>query len=355
MKKLIPAFALSFCLVSTVHRTDAQVVGGYGITGNTDFFCSLLPPGAPSNYLMCGASLIHPQWVLTAAHCVYDNSAPVTSVDVMIAPYIPGSGINYTRLGSEKIFVHTSYSSTGQSYDIALIKLKKPVTTHAPISLPAQGDNSLTTGGAACHIAGFGIYDLNNPFSQPDTLQYAEIEIIDNNTCNQPALYAGSIEPEMLCAGMLTGGPKGGASGDSGGPLWVNSGGKQVQIGLVSFGKGYYSTTDGPGVFTRLASYRQWIDSIIAKNSVSVDDVVNEAATITRTENEITVKLDETTTTDLAYTIYNYEGRMVQTGVWGKGRNLYTANIASLPNTLHFIHISNHGDFRYTGKLPLLR
>uniref|UniRef100_A0A8C4UVQ3 Transmembrane serine protease 4 n=1 Tax=Falco tinnunculus TaxID=100819 RepID=A0A8C4UVQ3_FALTI len=88
-----------------------------------------------------------------------------------------------------------------------------------------------------------------------ETLQQAEVGLIDKESCNRAA-YHGEVTEKMLCAGL----PQGGVDtcqGDSGGPLLYS--GKHWQVvGIVSWGQGC-GTPSIPGVYTSVRAYLNWI------------------------------------------------------------------------------------------------
>jgi secreted trypsin-like serine protease len=120
-----------------------------------------------------------------------------------------------------------------------------------PICLPTVGNDF---SGQTGTVIGWGSLRESGP--QPSILQEVNIPIWSNRDCKLkygPAAPGGIVE-HMLCAGQAA---RDSCSGDSGGPLMVNSG-KWTQVGIVSWGigcgKGQY-----PGVYTRVEKFLPWI------------------------------------------------------------------------------------------------
>lgn len=113
--------------------------------------------------------------------------------------------------------------------------------------------------GTIAEVAGWGIYDLENPKSS-DALQFVTVPIINLEHCQYVYHKVFKVGPEQVCAGGVEG--KDSCGGDSGGPLMVvdayDGPPKYYLMGLVSFG----ATKCGnmkPAVYTRISAYIEWI------------------------------------------------------------------------------------------------
>ncbi|KAM9456746.1 uncharacterized protein Hap1MRO34_018133 [Clarias gariepinus] len=117
--------------------------------------------------------------------------------------------------------------------------------------------------GTLTWVTGWGDLGVEVSLPSPGQLQEVQVPIIGNRMCNC-LNGVGTINNNMLCAGLLQGG-KDSCQGDSGGPLVIKLGSQWIQAGIVSFGY-KCASPNSPGVYTRVSRYQNWVSQTIATN-----------------------------------------------------------------------------------------
>lgn len=218
------------------------IVGGSTVPDDRyAFMASIQVAGSDgSDGHFCGGSVIAPNWVLTAAHCMVDTKPGDVQVEVGTLDIDdPAAGQTVT---ADRIVIHPDYESTG-TFDAALIHTTTAMNVPT-IPLMPLGDDSLEQSGAPLTVAGWGTEFFGSPFASPD-LKSVDVAAVADDDCATNGLMGFAPESEM-CAETLAGDS---CQGDSGGPLFGTlADGRRVQVGIVSYGLGC-ATPLFPGVY----------------------------------------------------------------------------------------------------------
>jgi Trypsin len=220
--------------------------------------------GDPFQRQFCGATLVTPSILVTAAHCVYDDS---TGTFFPVSDHASVTGrttLTTTAEGQEipwsNYFVFVDGSGTPMyngdvagGWDVVFAQLASPSPSFNSTPIMIAGANeagSWAPGDENAWATGWGTTSFMG--AKSPALREVHIDMIADSTCASGTFYGATFDPEtMVCAGEAAGGQDT-CQGDSGGPLVVPVGGAFRLVGDTSFGFGCALATK-PGIYGRVA------------------------------------------------------------------------------------------------------
>ncbi|MEO9174602.1 MAG: serine protease [Gaiellales bacterium] len=198
---------------------SAEIIGGAAAPAGTWDFAAYVVEHDSGGYGTCTGSVISPNVVLTAAHCVLDGKTN-TQLDPSAFTITTGS-LDMSDGGARQVSAVTSVS-VGPGFslrsllpDEAVLVLATPTTAPA-VSLATSADVALYTPGAPVVLAGWGLEHVNDK-DVPSVLQATNTNLQSDRACRESAggAFITYSPGWMLC----TAGGGVACKGDSGGPI----------------------------------------------------------------------------------------------------------------------------------------
>ncbi|SFG83318.1 S1 family peptidase [Streptomyces mirabilis] len=224
------------------------IVGGTTTTTTAYPFMMQITDASQNQF--CGGTLVAANKVVTAAHCVVDETTSSVRV-VGGRTYL--NGTNGTVSKVSKIWINPDYTDATNGDDVAVLTLSTSMS-YTPASYVASTDTGVYATGATARIIGWGTTSESG--SSSNQLRTATVPLVSNSSC------AGSygsefVASDMVCAGYTNGGTDT-CQGDSGGPLLIGG----VLAGITSWGNGC-AEAGYPGVYTRLTTFSNLVKTQI--------------------------------------------------------------------------------------------
>lgn len=204
------------------------------------------------NGQFCGGSLVAPDRVLTAAHCVAEKSPRGIEVVIGADNLCRGRAIDGKRVGVRSITLHPGYDAASRRFDLAILGLKEPITDAVrAVVHPPRHDGG--------HLTALGWGRASDDGAPGCRLTRVHLELLDPERC-QEAIGGAFDAGSMMCAVPRVAGQDT-CIGDSGGPILIGSDVADASVvGVVSWGFG--CGAQAPGVYAEADRWRGPIEGV---------------------------------------------------------------------------------------------
>src|SRR4051794_31935531 len=245
-------------------RGDApSIIGGTPVAAGGFPFAAFISARLSDTLVQnCTGSVIAPNAVLTASHCVYNADAggvplaaasfTVTLKSLRSAPPDAGAQIRHVTA------VHPYSPSTDVFNGDAAVLILDAATTAPAVPLATPADAALYAAGTPTALAGWGQVSIAG--DRTTTLMQGGQTVQANGACL--TTFQRFVPSVQLCSAGPSNRPAA-CHGDSGGPLVASTPNGFVQIGITSFFVGT-NCGDSPDYFTRVSTMSAWIASQVA-------------------------------------------------------------------------------------------
>lgn len=264
--------------LASIDESQPIINGTEAGAGEYPWMVAIFFGGGDEWFQGCGGALIDPWHVLTAAHCSVDfkpvpgkHQYQVVSADpesLRIAPRPQSLEKTPAELlvPVKKVTVHPDFDWQTMESDVAVYELARPVhLKHFPEVARKWTTERWEEDRRLVRVVGYGSTDSKD-YVPSDVLMKVDVPLVPAAECranygkaHPDAKPEDIITDNMLCAGYAEGG-KDSCWGDSGGPLFARVEAREPKlVGVVSWGDGC-AEPGLPGVYTRIANLRGWID-----------------------------------------------------------------------------------------------
>lgn len=212
----------------------------------------------------CGASLISSKFLLTAAHCFKQGKPVVALLGTVKLDEVEDDGRKLVMI--KQVHRHPKYEPKIKLNDIALVELDRAVELNEWVNtICLYPDTNDVPEGIQLKTEGYGIMDTDRLLKSRVLLK-VNLTTVPLDDCTRQLDIPGRklVETQYCAVGQENTMTKffgDACEGDSGGPLQIKQDGRQKLVGVTSFGAGCGSGK--PGVYTRVASFIGWIESIV--------------------------------------------------------------------------------------------
>lgn len=274
-QEIVPAITLALVFTACVgtgqeadtgqiDSTSQQIIGGVP-AGAGDFPTTV----AISNGGLCTGTLIAPDLVLTAAHCILPQLLGASSQEQVTGQtqvifdtdnLFGGSGT--PRRAAETI-PHPNFSanSLGDN-DIGLIRLQSPITDRTPTPINRIHDDAKV--GTSVTQVGYGATQVGGQGA-------GRLFALDAKATISCSTF-GTSDANLLCFSQTDG--QGKCQGDSGGPSFATINGVERVVGVTSFGDEYCAQF---GADTRVDAELEFLYSQAPELQCQAEGECNEA------------------------------------------------------------------------------